>query len=606
MSAAHTPGKGTTPSAAPLVLPTATPENPVPVSAELIRVLKLPRKQIDLAKAQRTAKTVTRFYRSENGTMELFPLQALVLSALYEWGGVVAPLTTGGGKTLPGLLAPLVAGCTKPILLIPSRHRTKTLDDIEMYGQHFTLGPITIESYEKLGRVTSERLLEDGKFDMIILDEAHELKNQRSARCRRIHRYVRENPSVKVVALSGTITNRSLREYAHILDWCLRQRSPAPRKKAVVEAWAAAVDDKLSFFGRGRRSPGALKHFWGPAEQQMALTNPIGATRIALRRRMTETPGVVASTDPGLSSSLEIDIREVLPGPTALAAMERLYEQEETPCGYAIATPIDKWRRTIELQHGFYYMPDPPPPEAWLAARKAWAVVCRTAFRKHPHIRMDSEAHVALALMGRRADGRDRLRVTAKVGKVEIDGLEALRAWRAVRPTFKARNVPVWIDTTYLDAAARWAKEAPGIIWVDHVAFARELASRTGMPYYGKDGAKDAFTGKRLGKESGRRSVIASIRSAGDGLNLQMFARNLVPAPMSVGRVWEQVVSRTHRRGQKADRVTVEVWVGCAPARAAMAQAIRDAKYAEESTNNRQRLLMADMVGLRLVDLERA
>lgn len=584
--------------------PNPAAPKPVPMTRDLVRVLRLPRRLLSKDLALRVAKSVTRAYRAPGGTMTVLEQQAMVLNDLYECGGVLAPLSTGAGKTLAGLLAPLVMACERPMMLIPAGLREKTRDDIVDYRKHFRLGPVYVESYERIARDTLDKILGEYRPDILVLDECHKLKNRRSATVKRLHQYIQANPSVIVVGLSGTITNRSLRDYAHLLDWCLRQRSPMPRSRKVIEQWAAVVDDKVTWLGGGRRAPGALAYLWDDRERVMALESPVSATRSALRRRMVETAGVVASTDTGLSTSLCMKIQELEPGEAARAAIEQMHLENVAPCGYAIASPLDRWRYELEMQVGFYAVADPPPPVEYAEAQATWAAVCRRVIAKYPA--MTSEAHVALALMGRRADRRDRMSVSVKIRGKTVDGLTALEAWRQLKPTFKRRNRATWMDSTYLDAAAKWAKEGAGILWVMHVSFGRELARRTGMPYYGKDGARDAVTGRYLKNESGRRPVIASLQAAGEGLNLQMFHRNLVVCPPSVGKLWEQFISRTHRRGQKADEVTFDVWIGSSAARGAMAQALRDARYTQESTGNVQRLNIADMVGLRLVDLERA
>ena len=79
----------------------------------------------------------------------------------------------------------------------------------------------------------------------------------------------------------------------------------------------------------------------------------------------------------------------------------------------------------------------------------------------------------------------------------------------------------------------------------------------------------DGWTGRTVTNPvlmlTGREAVCASPRAHGTGKNLQQFARNLVANPPSDGATWEQLIGRTHRQGQEADEVTVEVYRHTAP-----------------------------------------
>jgi len=52
-------------------------------------------------------------------------------------------------------------------------------------------------------------------------------------------------------------------------------------------------------------------------------------------------------------------------------------------------------------------------------------------------------------------------------------------------------------------------------------------------------------------------------------------------------------LGRTHRPGQQADEVTIDVYRHTIEMRAAMTKALRDANYQESTTGNRQKLLAA-------------
>ncbi len=66
--------------------------------------------------------------------------------------------------------------------------------------------------------------------------------------------------------------------------------------------------------------------------------------------------------------------------------------------------------------------------------------------------------------------------------------------------------------------------------------------------------------------------------------------------PPPSGRVWEQLLGRTHRPGQLADEVHVDVVIGHPNVRDDIMQAYMDAEYVRDTTGQPQKLLLADGV----------
>jgi hypothetical protein len=104
---------------------------------------------------------------------------------------------------------------------------------------------------------------------------------------------------------------------------------------------------------------------------------------------------------------------------------------------------------------------------------------------------------------------------------------------------------------------AKWAQEAPGIVWVEYPEFGTRLAKMTSLPYYG-GGVRAS---EEILREDGSRSIIASAKAHGTGKNLQCFKRNWM-ASISDAALTEQIAGRSHRSGQTADEV--EFWF-CQP-----------------------------------------
>ena len=89
-------------------------------------------------------------------------------------------------------------------------------------------------------------------------------------------------------ALSGTITKRSLHDFAHILEWCLgKRRMPLPSTQRDLEDWARAIDvDKERDF-RPRMLPGALTRMFNDAEKTLGQADLVQAARPRHRDRGT-------------------------------------------------------------------------------------------------------------------------------------------------------------------------------------------------------------------------------------------------------------------------------------------------------------------------------
>jgi hypothetical protein len=137
---------------------------------------------------------------------------------------------------------------------------------------------------------------------------------------------------------------------------------------------------------------------------------------------------------------------------------------------------------------------------------------------------------------------------------------ETWRKWVEIQPSFEPAFVPLWLSDCGIEAAIEWGSEAPGIIWVDHIAFGKRLAHESGWTYYGAEGLDNR--GNYISDDKGHETIIASRSANGTGRNLQRFNRMLFTAVPKSNEQFEQNVGRCHREGQKR-AVTVDVWLGC-------------------------------------------
>lgn len=537
-------------------------------TAELRRVVALPRQHWECREdLGELVDSMTDYYKLEQGTMGLWPIQAVALETLYDFGGLFGSIAVGGGKTLISYLAAVILDVVSTVLLVPAKLREKTHRDFAELSKHWkNPGQIHVVSYEILGRAQAAEMLDELKPQLLIADECHRLKNLQAAVTRRVIRYLREHRDVHVVAMSGTVTSRSLRDFHHLLGISLgREGIPLPCYRSEVGVWARAVDEKVNTRARA----GALSKLLEVGDSP-SLEN----VRKAVGRRIYETPGVIHTSESEVSSSILLDY---FSPDLCLEVQERLkilMIDQIAPNGDE-CLPSDIWRHTRTLVCGFYYQWDPTPPAEWLRARKAWRCFVRNILEGGDP-RYDSE-----------------LQVSNACARGDLHGGRAYCDWYSVRKEFKINTVPVWIDEDVLGNIAddiEWQR--PTLIWVEHVATGEKLSELSNLPYFHREGkdAEDNF----IDDHDPEQSAILSIASNAEGRNLQAWSRNLVVTPPASGRMWEQLLGRTHRPGQDADEVEVMVMLGHSEIRNSLQQAFNDARYIQSTTLNPQKLLLAD------------
>jgi hypothetical protein len=579
---------------------------PVQPSEELSRVLATPRRppvDLDGARGDALAELMTRrLRRTRLDTCackragrpcinRLKPAQAWALFEAPLAGGLVGAIGVGHGKTGLDLLAPMVfKECKLAVLLIPPGLREQLLRDYEVWSEHFALPSLRLGNvgkivpgrpvlhvipYSQFSRAGATDLLENLKPDLIIADEAQKLRHRETATTARVLRYLARNPETRLCVWSGTLTAKSIKDYAHLSAFALKESSPLPLDPQVVEEWALALDPS-----DWQAPSGALGRLCEPGEHIYQ----------GYYRRFSHTLGVVATKAGAVDASIYITERKAPTMPAHLREqLDNLRAGWVRPDGEELVDMLQVARSARELASGFFYRWKFPRGEAdalilqWLAARKAWHRELREKLRFR-------REHLDSPLLCSKAAIR-ATQVPPYEGDLPVWKAECWAPWVAARDTVQPESEAVWIDDYLARDAAEWATKNRGIVWYEHEAFGRRVAELSGLPMH----AGGAGAEERILAEDGTRSIIASIHAHGtgrDGLQ-RVFAAQLVANPPTSGAVWEQLLGRLHRIGQEADEVQSYVYRHTPEIADGIDRAIVQARYIEGTLGTYQKLLAA-------------
>ena len=440
----------------------------------------------------------------------LNPAQAMALQSYFMCDGAILPIGVGLGKTGCVLMIAQQAidlGRAKRVMILFPVHLIRSLVErhipewrrrvnLSVNFHHFagrtrharkklaeSKAPgVYVMPYSLLSQKDAMELLEATNPDLIVADEVHRLKNPRSAATKRVIHYIKErDPSPRFVGMSGTITNKGIMEYHHLMDVALREQSPLPRSTSLAYSWAMTLDagatpsPAVMAGSMGPLMNWARKNF--PDDEKLKEARGISRARIAYQLRMTSAPGVVASGDERPNASLLFtDLRTDEPGERLKELLEKL--PGETPQGEPIDHTIHAYKWEYELSAGFYNSLVWPSPEDYAKnhrvsvphaeevlerakehheARKAYHAELRSFFDDAP-IGLDTPDQVGLSAM--------------RYGPDYV-GQTIYRLWREVKDRdFKGRpnrsSIPVRVDDFKVRAAVEWAgslDEPCGVIW---------------------------------------------------------------------------------------------------------------------------------------------
>lgn len=515
------------------------------------RILDLPRR--DWRDRVPEAEELHECLRAPGSSARLRPIQGVTLLEVLELGGAFVSARVGAGKTLIALLCGELL-CEERILVVtPGGLKNETEGLFALYradwpavwqGVHYKLlGYSDVSRFPSMG-MSIAKLWGGLGPTLIVCDEVDKLRRvgkDGAAVANQFAEFMAEHPDTRMVALTGTPRKVSVMDYAHILAWCLKDRSPLPLDRDEQQDWADVIDG-----GNMLRSAIVARALG--LDEDANLED----IRAAFLDRLRSAPGVIVSDD---QFEGPLSIRRILVEPVGLEKdFYKLRKEYQRPDGWELSPEAPEgdeerrpdmvtggtiWACARQMALGFCYVADPVPPLEWRELRRGYFRLVRKKINSGEYF---TEFQVRQACI----EGRIRS--------------EAWAEWVKIEPTFTPSFKPVWLSDHALTFCIEWGDARPGLIWTDHRAFALRLAKETGWTYYG---AKGLDSRKRyISNDRGRQTVIASRSANGTGRNLQAFNRMLFSAMPNNNRDFEQNVGRAHREGQLRP-VEVDLLIGC-------------------------------------------
>lgn len=604
--------------------------------------------------------------RAFDDGFRLWPVQCEGIDAFDRFDGLFAPIGVGWGKTMITQAIADVAyrkGLKKIMLLVPSQVLVQLVKaDFPFARRRIPIGypvhvlggkppqgrrmlarsgkrGLYIMTYALLSRPDASDTLDAIRPELIIADEADNLGNRSSARTKRIMSYVRDHKPLGA-CLSGTITSKTIKDYYHLIKWCLGRNCPLPLSSNLASEWASRIDAQAS--SSDATGPIAPLVEWATTVMGEEITKDRAGFRKAYRLRLKTAPGVVATGDAEIKPSLILHNEPVkdftqAEGWEDLDNLRRqVVESFLTPNGDEIEHQIHTYKWLYELSSGLYNELTFPEP-AVLAERErvapqaaeeimdlarvhhATQQTYHSALRKwideHGRVNLDAPMLVGLDMSkhGAANVGSDLYRLwldyhetqrelvslvlehnahTGSPRKLEERVRQSLRDSRVVRVCpYKVDHAVDWVRSR--------PKKNPGcILWYKHHGIGEWLIERlraAGVaPVHcpAGDEANALLETSRL-HEIADRAIVASYPAHGVGKNLQLLNQQLFVQWPRSAKDAEQTLGRMHRNRQEA----AEVWAHTCNTtefdQQNFAATLNDALYVHQTTGSRQKLIYA-------------
>lgn len=514
---------------------------------------------------------LTAALRTERGAAdgaELRPVQVAALVELQRCGGLFLRGRVGCGKSLFAMLAPTVLGAERPLILMPGgmvRPFRAMMTEMRRHWR-IPLG-LVIKSYQEISRMPAAGATIVSSCgavpDLIVADEVQWLANAGpggSAVANQVQDLLLERPEIRFAAATGTAS--ALDDHAHLIQWALRGRSPLPADASELALWESIIDEGND------EDPQALAYL----ARIFACELTVPSIRAAYRARLRAAPGIIIKDDPFRGVPLGIRTVQLPDDPALQPHFVRLRTLRQRPDGTEpgeigerepdrIEGPV--WTTARRMARGLCYVYNPPPPQEWRDARRAYSREVRAAIES-------GEAYTELQARQQAEEEPE-----SPIG-------EALIAWRAAADAVGPLNQEtLWLSERILDWCAAWGARERGLIFVDDRAFGRLLSLRTDWTYYGEGGVDSR--GRAIEAHLPGIPAIASRNANGTGRNLQkIWSKMLIVTGPSSADALEQNVGRLHREGQELP-VQVDLLILCPEDISALENLFRRTTRTQES-----------------------
>lgn len=613
------------------------PHHVANLNHEIERVLAIPIPEI-LTPAEIEAENRSRLLSSAfDSGFRLLPPQLAGIRSYERCQGGFFPIGVGWGKTLLGQMIAnraFAGGIQQIVLLLPPGVVGQFIQDVKWARSRIPFGvPVHVMAgrassarramakarrpglyvvpYSLLSTRDTDELLATLAPGLVIADEAHHLSTFDAARTKRVMRhYLRDqNPDAQFVAMSGTVTSKTVMDYHHLIARALGVLAPLPIPAAQARRWGDVLDAGAPPTGDGgpilRLSQWAREHF--PAEHSFLDVLP--GFRAAYRTRMARSPGVVISGDAQIGTSLVIHNEPAEQPGAELSELIRAVEQEwVTPNGDEIDYAIHKYKWLLELSSGFYNSLVWPTLKQLAQRRRISETEASTVLERSKNQHAAEQSYTQCLRAWLQTYSRPGIDTPLLVGAAMYRtgasqvGEELFELWTEARAQkfegmISRDEVEVRVDDYKIRHMVRWAdmfakKGQGGIVWCYHNAmlrWARERLEAAGIPVlFAPAGSNEEIADP----DNKDRIVVASIDAHGTGKNLQHFRHNFFLQWPRPARTAEQTIGRTHRTGQTADELVICTNLTLLFDQLLMAASINDALYIH-STTDRQKIIIA-------------
>jgi len=281
-----------------------------------------------------------------------------------------------------------------------------------------------------------------------------------------------KHPNTRVVALSGTLTTRSILDYAHIMEWSLRGLSVLPLSWPLLELWSAVLDVN------GIPDEASINAVLPLMREFPAVGNTLQEKlQKSYYGRLRSCPGVVSTVASSCDSTLVLRLHRFAPPKAISEALNRLEKEWTLPDGTEVVDGLTFHRNAMHLSAGFFYewvWPDGIPDIEFLEARKQWHRTLRHELRYSSKEHYDSPALIEQAIND---------------FKAKSDVATSYEIWRKVKDRKMPPTRAVWLSEDIPLWAIMWRERIKDkkdcILWYRTRAMGEALSLGGHMHSYG-------------------------------------------------------------------------------------------------------------------------